>query len=73
MNKLRVRVIMTQGKDCHIQISTDNQVWFTVKIFSPIDLEPQTMLAMEQAKVLFQIASTNFVVPTHVLWKKDPH
>ncbi len=72
MNKIRVRVILTQTKEAHIQISTDNQVWFTVKIFSPVDLQPQTTLAIEQAKVLFHISSTNHALPTHVMWKGNP-
>ncbi len=72
MNKIRVRVILTQNKESHIQISTDNQVWFTVKIFSPIELEPQTMIAIEQAKVLFHIVSTNHAYATHVMWKAEP-
>ncbi len=72
MNKIRVRVILTPNKEAHIQVSTDNQVWFTVKIFSPIDLEPQAGLAIEQAKVLFHIVSTNHAIPTHVMWKAEP-
>lgn len=63
---------MTRDKDVHIQVSTDNQVWFTVKILSPIDLEPQGMLAIEQAKVLFHIVSNNHALPTHILWKAEP-
>lgn len=72
MNKIRVRVILTLNKDAHIQVSTDNQVWFTVRILSAINLEPQTMLAIEQAKVLFHIVSTNHALPTHVMWKAEP-
>ncbi len=72
MNKIRVRVILTPTKEAHIQVSTDNQVWFTVKIFAPIDMEPQTLLAIEQAKVLFHIISTNHALATHVMWKAEP-
>ncbi len=72
MNKIRVRVILTLIKEAHIQVSTDNQVWFTVKIFAPIDLEPQTLLAIEQAKVLFHIISNNHALATHVMWKAEP-
>lgn len=63
---------MTQSKDIHIQISTDNQVWFTIKIFYPIDMEPQGLIAIEQAKVLFHLISNTYDLPTHVLWKGTP-
>lgn len=73
MNKIRVRVILTANKDSHIQVSTDNQVWFTIKVIPPVDLEAQGAAAMEEAKALFEVVTKNFALPTHVLWKGNPH
>jgi hypothetical protein len=63
MNKIRIRVAMTPDKMNHIQVSTDNLVWFTVSS------TPDGLEAIEKAKALVELASNCFINPTHILWK----
>lgn len=66
MNKIRVRVIIAIDRSLHLQVSTDNQVWFTIKV-NPDKEAGETMIA--EAKWLFDLTSNSHAMATHILWK----
>lgn len=65
MNKIRVRVMMTPDKQIHIQVSTDNQVWFTIKV-GPEDMKNDLIA---EADALFKLTSNSHAIATHIFWK----
>jgi len=66
MNKIRVRVIIASDRSLHIQVSTDNQVWFSIKQSQD---QASGAAMIEEAQALFAMTSNSHALPTHVLWK----